>query len=132
MEYKINRFVYWTPRILSILFLLFLTIFSFDVFGEGYSFWEVVVAFLMHNIPVFILAIVLWISWKREWVGGSVFILAGLLYIIFPARNAPTWYWALVWILMISGPAFLIGVLFLANWRIRSGARKPYRSFRKR
>lgn len=130
MEHKVGKFVYWTPRILSIAFLLFLAMFSLDVFGEGYSFWQVLLGLFMHNIPVFILAAVLWISWKHEWVGGVVFILAGLLYIVFPARNAP-WYLAISWILMIAGPAFLIGGLFLANWFKRKKI-DAFRPFRKR
>mgnify|MGYP002070012838 CR=1 FL=1 len=31
---KVSRFLYWTPRILSILFILFLAMFSLDIFGN--------------------------------------------------------------------------------------------------
>lgn len=120
MKEKINKILYWTPRILSILFICFLALFSLDVFGVGYTFWETVVAFLMHNIPVFVLIIVLVISWKYEIVGGIGFILAGLLYIVLvlgaaTSDDAFQWY-MLVWTLQISGPAFLVGILFLINW----------------
>jgi hypothetical protein len=56
---RVSRFIYWTPRILSILLLLFLAMFSLDIFGNGYTFWQTVVGLLMHNIPVFILLILL-------------------------------------------------------------------------
>jgi hypothetical protein len=114
---KVSRFVYWTPRIVSILFILFLMLFSLDVFGQGYGFWGTLLAFLMHNIPVFILTAILIISWKYEIVGGIVFILAGLLYIgmLFMSSNFE-WY-MLSWSVMISGPAFLIGILFWIGWR---------------
>ena len=59
---RVGKFLYWTPRILSILFLLFLALFSLDVVGQGYGFWGTIGALFMHNIPVFILLIVLWIS----------------------------------------------------------------------
>jgi hypothetical protein len=116
---KPNKFIYWTPRILSIIFLLFLALFSLDVFGEGYGFWGTILAFLMHNMPVFFLAIILWISWKYEIVGGIAFILAGLLYIVFVMvsliKTGFQWYY-LVWVIQIAGPAFFIGALFLIGW----------------
>ena len=39
--------------------------------------------FLVHNIPSFLLLIVLVISWKRPFIGGVAFILFGLLTIVF-------------------------------------------------
>lgn len=115
MEKKINRFVYWSPRILSIVFILFLGLMSLDVFSYELSFWQILVGLFMHNIPTFILLIVLIISWKYEIVGGITFILAGLFYIIMVSRTV-AWYLALSWSLTIAGPAFLIGILFMINW----------------
>ena len=111
----INRDLYWTPRILSIVFILFLALFSLDVFGNGYGLWETVLGLLIHNIPSIILTVILVISWKYEIVGAIAFILAGLAYIIMTAINASL-YLALSWGLIIAGPAFLIGVLFYLNW----------------
>ena len=115
---KNNKFIYWTPRILCILFLLFLTIFSLDVFDENLGFWGTILGLFMHNIPVFTLAIVLWISWYYEIVGGIVFILAGISFIILTVvREAhDPWYIALAVSLIIAVPAFLIGILFLVGW----------------
>jgi len=119
MDKKINKFIYWTPRVASILFILFLAMFSLDIFGQGYSFSETVVGLLMHNIPSFILLIILLISWKYEIVGGIAFILAGLLYTAMIIMNAIQgsfeWY-MLSWILTIAGPAFIVGILFIINW----------------
>jgi len=119
MEKKINKFVYWTPRILSMIFILFLAMFSLDVFDMKLGFWETVLGLFVHNIPAFVLLIVLLISWKHEIVGGIVFILAGILYIVILLinilRNPSEWY-MLFWALQISGPAFLIGILFIINW----------------
>jgi hypothetical protein len=112
---NVSKFVYWTPRILSILFLAFLVLFSFDVFGNGYTFWQTVAALLIHNIPVFFLLAVLIISWKYEIVGGIAFILAGLFYLVMESLRQP-WYTVISWSMIIAGPAFLIGILFLVNW----------------
>jgi hypothetical protein len=119
MKGTTSRFVYWTPRILSILFLIFLAMFSLDVFGTGLGFWKTILALLIHNIPVFILTIVLIISWKYEIVGGVAFILAGILYVVIMLfnvfNNKFEWY-MVSYSLIIGGPAFVIGGLFLANW----------------
>jgi hypothetical protein len=115
MDKKVNRILYWVPRVLSIIFIFFLALMSFDVVSSKLSFWQIFVGMLMHNIPTFILLIVLIISWKYEIVGGIAFILAGLIYIIITSINV-AWYLALSWSLTIAGPAFLIGVLFMINW----------------
>lgn len=117
MSRKINRIIYWSPRILAIILIAFLTIFSFDVFSEDYTFWETVLAFLMHNIPVFILTIVLLISWRFEWVGSIVFGAAAIFY-MFLSRNAEDQLWlALTFSLILAGPAIIIAVLFFVGWR---------------
>ena len=79
------------------------------------SFWQIVVGLFMHNIPALVLLVVLLISWKYEIVGGTAFILAGLLYIIILMRNPFEWY-MIFWVIQISGIAFLIGILFFINW----------------
>ena len=113
---RVSKFVYWTPRILSIVFLLFLSLFSLDVISPELSFWEIALGMLMHNIPVFVLAIILWISWKYEIIGGIAFILAGIVYIALLLTSQNFQGYMLSWSLIISGPAFFIGVLFLMNW----------------
>ena len=129
---KINKWIYWLPRLISVLFILFLAMFSLDVFGNGYGFWGTVLALIMHNIPVFILTILLIISWKHELVGAIAFILAGLLYIvqivINSFMNQFEWYY-LSWSLTIAGPAFLTGILFYINWHSK---RKLNRSNKKK
>ncbi|MBP9798300.1 hypothetical protein KBC70_04110 [Candidatus Woesebacteria bacterium] len=98
------------------MFILFLMFFSLDVFEPGLSPQQIAIALFMHNIPALLLLIALKISWKREIVGGIVFILAGLLYITLLAMN-PTFEWYMLsWSVIIAGPAFLIGTLFLFIW----------------
>ena len=119
MGKKIGKFGYWTPRILSILFLIFLALMSLDVFDMKLGFWGTIIGLFMHNIPVFILTILLIISWKHEIVGGIAFILAGILYIAILLMNAvktgfEVYY--LAWAVQISGIAFFIGIMFLVGW----------------
>jgi len=113
---RVGKFIFWTPRILSIIFILFLAMFSLDVFEGNYGFWGTVAGLFMHNIPVIILSILLIIAWKHELVGAIAFILAGIFYIIFLLKNSFEWY-ILSWAVQISGIAFFIGILFLINWK---------------
>ena len=119
MEKRVNKFIYWTPRILSIIFILFLALMSLDVFEGNYGFWGTIAGLFMHNIPAMILLIVLIISWQHEIVGGIGFILAGILYIAMILMNVIKagfeWYY-LLWALQISGIAFFIGIMFLVGW----------------
>ena len=114
---KVGKWLYWTPRILSIIFILFLSLFSLDIFGNDYTFWETIVGLFMHNLPSLVLLIVLLVAWKHELVGGIAFIFGGLLYIyLILGRNNFEWY-MISWSLIIAGPAFLIGILWILNWK---------------
>ena len=115
MKKKVSKFIYWTPRILSIIFILFLVLFSLDIFEGTYGFWGTIVGLFMHNIPAMILLIVLIISWKHEIIGGVGFILAGIVYIAMLMRNPFEWN-MLSWAMQIAGVAFLIGILFFMGW----------------
>ena len=114
-----KRLLFWAPRMLCILFAVFVSVFAFDVFDEGDGFWETVIAFLMHLIPTTgVILVVLVLSWRWEWIGGVLFIALGVLYLF--------WSWGRFdWIayLAISGPMFSVGVLFLINWIFRAEIR---------
>jgi len=112
-----NKFIYWTLRILSIIFILFLSLFSLDVFSSGARWQEAALGLLIHNIPALILLAVVIISWKREIVGGIVFILAGLFYIANLFLSSSREWYMLSWSITIAGPAFFIGILYIIGWR---------------
>lgn len=103
-----KKFIYWLPRILGILFTLFISMFALDAFGGGVPFFEAVAGFLIHLLPTYIVIAILLIAWKWEWIGGILFILAGIFY-IFAANNM---HWSAY--AVIAGPPILIGILFIA------------------
>ena len=106
-----KQFIYWTPRILCIFFALFISLFALDVFNEGYNFWNTLLALFMHLRLTFAILIILAFSWRWEWIGGILFIALGILYII------TVWgKFVLSVYFLISGPLFLIGILFFINW----------------
>ncbi len=123
MSVKVGKFIYWAPRVLSILFILFLVMFSLDVIEPGRSVGDIIIGLIMHNIPVFVLIGLLIIAWKHELVGAVTFITAGLLYswvTVFRAiQSEIPWYLGISWSLTIAGPAFLVGILFLLNWKCK-------------
>ncbi len=122
-----KRVLFWTPRGLSIAFLLFLSLFALDVFDRRLGFWSTGGALLLHLLPVFVLTLVLILAWRWAWIGAALYATAGLLYltwVVSMSRPVPA-ATRLIWILMIAGPAFLIAGLFLANWLKRGELRIP-------
>jgi len=99
MKNKIKKQIIWIPRILIILYALFLSIFALDTqFGLG---------FFMHLIPSFILLAVLIFTWKKQKLAGIIFAIFGVATIIF--YNT---YLGILNFSMISLPPILAGILF--------------------
>ena len=114
-----KRVLFWTPRVLCILFALFLGGFALlEVFSEGYGFGETIVPVLMHLVPVYIVFIVLVIAWRREWVGAILFTVQGLSYILVVLGRMR---WSFTGV--VGGLLVLAGVLFLFNWKYRAELR---------
>ncbi len=115
MNTRTKRLLFWTPRVLCILFAMFLSVFALDVFSEGYGFWQTIGALLLHLVPTFIMVIVLVIAWRWEWIGAVLFIALALFYLV---SSWGRFQWSTY--LVIPGPLVLIGVLFLFNWKYRA------------
>jgi len=114
----VKRALFWAPRILCILFALFLSLFSFDVFNKGLSFWETTRALLLHLSPVGVVIIMLIIAWRWEWLGALIFNALAVLYLAWAGGR---FHWGAY--LVISGPLLLAGFLFLLNWVYRAQLR---------
>jgi len=104
-----NKILFWLPRILGIAFALFISIFALDVFGEGYPWYEAILAFLIHLVPTYIAIIILLIAWKWPVIGSIGYFAAGIFYIF--VMNEIDW----VAVAIISGPLFLTGLLFIIS-----------------
>lgn len=105
-----RKVLYWLPRILAILTGLLLLVFSFDSFGGDNSSGKELQGFLVHNIPLFVLIIILVVAWKYEVIGGALFILMfialGIFFKAFSGNSAS---------LIIIAPILIAGVLFILH-----------------
>jgi len=116
MKEYLNTWFFWLPRVLTLLFALFLSTFALDVFGHGDGFLTTLLALLIHLVPTGIILVIAVISWRWEWVGAILFSALGFLYLI---SCWGRFHWTVY--LVISGPLFLIGGLFL--WSCLPGYR---------
>jgi hypothetical protein len=106
----ISKILYWVPRALALFAILFMLIFSFDVFSGNDSFGMKMLGFLMHNIPVLIALVILIVAWKWEVAGGILFIIAFITGIIFFhsfSGNPGS--------IIVISPFLLIGILFILH-----------------
>ncbi|PIR43833.1 hypothetical protein COV24_00715 [candidate division WWE3 bacterium CG10_big_fil_rev_8_21_14_0_10_32_10] len=92
---------YWLPRILSILFVAFISMFALDVFGKPQWF----LALLIHLIPSFILCVLTFIAWKYEKIGGALFIILGFSLLVYSHLE----------LFIIVIPIITLGTLFLVR-----------------
>ena len=106
----VKKVLYWLPRILSIGFILFLSLFALDVFRE-YSGWKIIPALFIHLLPSLILLVLIIIAWKHDLVGVAVFFIAAISYVLIAGFHR---HWS--WYASISGPSVIIGILFLISW----------------
>jgi hypothetical protein len=113
-----KRFLVWAPRILGILFMLFVAAFALNIFnGPGISL-QTLFPSIAQLIPVFILFLMLLAAWRWDWIGAILFVGYGALYLIDSQAEFPLSIY-----LVMAGVPFLIGILFLVSWIWK--ARKP-------
>jgi len=105
-----SRIFYWIPRVLAVISILFMAMFSLDAFDGDESFGMKMLGFLMHNIPVLIVTAILVIAWKWEFAGGILFILASIAGTIFFhsfTGNPDS--------IIVIAPFLIIGILFILH-----------------
>jgi hypothetical protein len=110
---RLAKIIHWAPRVAALLIIFFVGLFSLDVFGTGAPPLEVLVGFLMHNIPSILMLLLLIIAWKRPVVGFVAFLLAGAAFAAFFVRDI----YALPNLVLFVLPILLIASLFYADWQ---------------
>jgi hypothetical protein len=99
----------WLARILAIAAILFMLMFSFDAFSGDEPFAKKLLGFLIQSIPSLVVTAFLVIAWKREIIGGILFILAFIVLAIF-FKSFTENHTSLIVIspLLITGASFII------------------------
>ncbi|MDA1082639.1 MAG: hypothetical protein O2973_13395 [Gemmatimonadetes bacterium] len=110
---RLERTLFWSPRILAILFALSLVLFSLDVFSEDLGVGASIGAFLIHLTPFYVVLLLLWLSWWHERAGALAFVLLAGAHVVLTWGRSDFSAYA-----VIAGPAVLIAVLFFvhATW----------------
>lgn len=111
-----RRSIFWVPRVLSMAFIAFISMFALDAFADAHGFWGILLALGVHLIPAFILTLCLVLAWRWEWVGAVLYGAAGMSYVVWVLNLPLPAATKLNWTLIIAAPAFALAALFLANW----------------
>ena len=98
------------PRILGIIFIAFLSLFALDTFSEDWPWYEKIIGSFIHLLPSFVLTVFLVMAWKKYLFGSLMFIAGGVFYIFLSWGKMELFTY-----FIISGPAFLVGTLFILD-----------------
>lgn len=113
------KILHWTPRIICILAIIFISLFALDSFNPELTIWQQIGAFIMHLIPSFVLIAFLIIAWKWEFIGGIIFALIGLGFSPFifmhNFKMNDSVLYSLNTVMIINLPFVIVGVLFILN-----------------
>ena len=102
----------WGPRIAGIVVAAFVALFAMDAFN-GRPVVSALPDFAIHLIPSLLVLAVVAVGWRYQWFAAIAFIGLAALYAL-AARQR------LDWIVVISTPLLVVGLLFLASWRHRA------------
>ena len=111
---RLVKIIHWAPRLAAILIILFVSLFSLDVFEMQASPLELLGGFLMHNIPSIGMLVLLIFAWKRPVLGFIAFLAAAVLFAIFFVRGI----YSLPNLLLFVFPILLVAFLFYADWKL--------------
>lgn len=114
-----EKIILWLPRLLCIGAILFVSMFALDSFEPGIPFSQQLLNFFMHLIPTYVLLLLLWLAWKKPYVGGIIIAIIGvvtspLIYNLNYNRNHSVML-SLSIILLITIPFIVIGILFILS-----------------
>ena len=115
------KIIHWTPRIICIAAILFISIFAADAFEAGLTIWQQLANFILHLTPFFVLIVLLLIAWKWEFIGGILFLITGIITIplIFIHNykiNHLSINQCLGIISVINFPFIIVGILFIFSY----------------
>src|SRR3972149_1113428 len=109
------KVLYWTPRVVCLLYIGFISLFALDVFSGEYNLAQTLVALTMHLIPSMLIFLALVIAWRWELAGSIVFDVLAVGWLIYVGDFGKS--------LIITLPLFVISSLFVGDWVYQRKAR---------
>lgn len=100
----------YIPVVLSIIYIIFIALLSFDVFRIDASISQKIGGFIIENIPTILILLALYLALKKPMAGGAMFIVMSIIFTLF-FKTYQRWD-AFV---LVSAPLIIIGGLFLLN-----------------
>lgn len=100
-----KKFLFWLPRVLAILIVIFFALFILEGFGPDFG-WQASAA---HAVVALIALGATILAWKRPQVGGWLFVAFGIYYLSMAFNS---WEWTG---LLVGGVPLLTGILFLVE-----------------
>lgn len=116
MNQAFKKLLYFSPRVLSLMMVVFLMLFSLDVFKITTTTQDLVVGLVIHNLPALLLLITSIIAWKYELFGTVVFYIGAIIYGFMVFTNQLNFLMQLNWFLSLATPLVFIGTLYLLNY----------------
>jgi len=101
-----KKLLFYLPRILSLIIVIFFAVFILEGIGPDFTWRDS----LMHFLLTLVVLAVTLISWKRSKIGGWLFILLGLFWLI--TLHALTNSIGMI----IGGVHLITGLLFLFDY----------------
>ena len=106
----------WIPRVLTIIYIIFISMFSLDVFQSGKSIWIILGGFVVHNFPSIILLLIFILTWNRPLIIGIFYTVISIIFTFFFKT-----YHEIYVFLFISLPPFAAGasylIIFFTAWK---------------
>ena len=78
----LNTLLLWIPRVLAMVFAVFLALFATTVFLEGKDFFETSENFVTHLIPALSVIAILAVGWRRDGLASLGFLVLASAYFV--------------------------------------------------
>jgi hypothetical protein len=106
-----NKFILWAPRVISIILVIFISLFAFDGFVPGITGYEKTLSLIIGLLPAIIMTLALILAWFFKLAGGITFISLGIAMTFFFHT-----YQSELSFLTLSSPVLVVGVLFILSY----------------
>ncbi|MFA7468861.1 MAG: hypothetical protein WCY82_11460 [Desulfotomaculaceae bacterium] len=106
-----NNNLIWVPRFLTIVFILFISLFSLDAFSNNDPYYQQLINLSIHVMPALVPIAILLISWSRPLISGLLYITLSIIFTLLFKT-----YVEIINFLVISLPLIAIGALFIISY----------------